>query len=116
VFLLLASDAGLAGVFFNENLPGLGAGLDWELQRTATSMSLAVVEVAGIPGDFDNDGDVDGRDFLAWQRDPEIGDLADWRGNYGAGSLSVESVGVPEPRVTFLVIWSCSIALVRFRR
>jgi hypothetical protein len=35
------------------------------------------------PGDFDGDGNVDGRDFLAWQRNPNIGNLADWQANYG---------------------------------
>jgi hypothetical protein len=47
-------------------------------------------------GDFDNDGDVDGRDFLVWQRDPHVGDLADWQENYGAGALA-SAAAVPEP-------------------
>lgn len=47
-------------------------------------------------GDFDGDGDVDGRDFLAWQRDPDIGNLADWQNNYGTPSLSAFKA-VPEP-------------------
>ncbi|MBX3426342.1 MAG: hypothetical protein KF688_11735 [Pirellulales bacterium] len=52
-------------------------------------------------GDFDLDGDADGRDFLIWQRggspDPlSAGDLADWQAGYG-GSLQVASVAVPEP-------------------
>jgi len=29
--------------------------------------------------DFDNDGDVDGADFLAWQRNPRVGSLSDWQ-------------------------------------
>ena len=38
----------------------------------------------------DGDGDVDGRDFLIWQRGGSpapisTGDLADWQSNYGAG-------------------------------
>lgn len=45
------------------------------------------------PGDFDFDGDVDGRDFLAWQRGGSpialsASDLADWQSNYGVGMLS----------------------------
>lgn len=54
--------------------------------------------------DFDGDGDVDGRDFLLWQRgqgdadgngtsDGE--DLAVWQGQYGVGTLA--AVTVPEP-------------------
>jgi hypothetical protein len=50
---------------------------------------------ASSPGDFDADGDVDGRDLLVWQRNPAVGNLADWKNNYGSGTLS--SVTVPEP-------------------
>lgn len=54
------------------------------------------------PGDFDGDDDVDGRDFLIWQRggstngalDPR--DLADWQMNYGPGGLAAVT-SVPEP-------------------
>lgn len=52
-------------------------------------------------GDFDGDGDVDGRDFLVWQRNSSIGSLADWKTNYGTGSLA--AVAVPEPTVIALV-------------
>lgn len=113
VFPLLVSNTGLAGVFSGESLPSLDTGLDWEIQRTANSLSLAVIDVAGLPGDFDGDGDVDGRDFLAWQRDPSVGELADWQGNYGAGSLvapisdstarSMVHHAVPEPQSVLLV-------------
>jgi hypothetical protein len=52
--------------------------------------------------DFDSDGDVDGRDFLKWQRGESpsplsAGDLADWQQNYGVGSLTATSVAVPKP-------------------
>jgi hypothetical protein len=55
----------------------------------------------GTPGDFDNDGDVDGRDFLAWQRGESptplsASDLADWQANYGVGGLAAVGA-VPEP-------------------
>ena len=33
----------------------------------------ATLLTVGMVGDFDNDGDVNGRDFLAWQRNPELG-------------------------------------------
>lgn len=51
-------------------------------------------------GDFDGDGNVDGRDFLAWQRgaspNPLTGnDLADWRATYGYKA--------PEPSATMSV-------------
>ncbi|GEM_PF-716769 len=73
------------------------------------------------PGDFDEDGDVDGRDFLVWQRDPGVGDLADWQGNYGDGMLAALSAlhgggtppanAVPEPGgVALLMLLYASLA------
>jgi hypothetical protein len=82
--------------------------LKFQLANESTSRIGAVVygllpplSSGGLTGDFDNDGDVDGRDFLVWQRgaspDPlSASDLAAWQGNYGAGSLAA-STAVPEP-------------------
>jgi hypothetical protein len=58
--------------------------------------------VPPLLGDFDNDGDVDGRDFLVWQRgespDPlSSSDLAEWQANYSGGSPLSTSFSVPEP-------------------
>jgi hypothetical protein len=55
----------------------------------------------GTPGDFDGDGDVDGRDFLEWQRGDSptplsATDLADWQNNYGTSGLAGFGA-VPEP-------------------
>jgi hypothetical protein len=60
------------------------------------------------PGDFDEDGDVDGRDFLEWQRGNSpnplsSGDLSDWQNNYGAGSLAA-TTAVPEPSCLSLLL------------
>lgn len=63
--------------------------------RTSTGVWSGLVEatfnVASLPGDFDLDGDVDGRDFLQWQRGQSTsplgaGDLADWQNNFGTDS------------------------------
>ena len=77
------------------------------------------VEGGTTPGDFDEDGDVDGQDFLFWQRDPTVGDLAaDWEAHYGdsggggdevtvvtAVTPAVASVqGVPEPTAMALIV------------
>lgn len=53
-------------------------------------------------GDFDNDGDVDGNDFLKWQRgmspnSGSPGDLALWQSTYGQGTLVAPVASVPEP-------------------
>ena len=76
---------------------------------------------AGTPGDFDGDDDVDGRDFLAWQRGASpngtpggpvsAADLAEWQGAYNGGALS--AVTVPEPASGILLI--ASLALVAGR-
>ena len=55
-------------------------------------------------GDFDNDGDVDGADFLEWQRDMNVGSLSDWEGNFGATPLGIATAAaVPEPGTCILV-------------
>ena len=53
-----------------------------------------------LPGDFDEDDDVDGADFLKWQRGfgapYDAGDLADWKANFGATAVAA-TAAVPEP-------------------
>ena len=65
-----------------------------------TDFTQVAVASAGIPGDFDGDGDADGIDFLVWQRGFPgtfgAAELAEWQGNYGAPSLS-GLLAVPEP-------------------
>ncbi len=63
------------------------------------------------PGDFDLDGDVDGQDFLAWQRGESPNalsqsDLDTWRANYGDGiaPLARSSTVVPEPSTMILLL------------
>jgi hypothetical protein len=51
-------------------------------------VSNLVASLPQLPGDFDDDGDVDGRDFLLWQRNPSVGDIADWQANYWQGNTS----------------------------
>ncbi len=70
----------------------------------------------GTPGDFDGDDDVDGRDFLVWQRGGSpaplsTGDLATWQGAYGAPLVA--AVSVPEPTSGILLL--ASLALVGAR-
>ncbi len=75
--------------------------------------------IGGAGGDFDNDGDVDGRDFLLWQRggSPSFlsaGDLADWQTNYGAGALHAVTA-VPEPAAFGLLVAAISVCGIRRR-
>lgn len=55
-------------------------------------------------GDFDEDGDIDGRDFLTWQRNPSIGLLQDWHMNYGFPTSNEVSSTIPEPTSYGLVL------------
>jgi hypothetical protein len=63
---------------------------------------------AGTPGDFDEDGDVDGRDFLVWQRGGSPAplsstDLATWQSAYGNGPLAALN-SVPEPSALLIAL------------
>jgi hypothetical protein len=60
---------------------------------------------AGTPGDFDQDQDVDGADFLEWQigvgTEFDADDLADWRTNFGTQPPPVAAI--PEPAAIALL-------------
>lgn len=52
----------------------------------------------GKVGDFNGDGVVNGTDFLAWQRNPSLGELADWQEVYRQSlATQAEAAAVPEP-------------------
>ncbi|TWU29675.1 hypothetical protein [Bythopirellula polymerisocia] len=87
-----ASDLGAFGVDAANNHV-------WAALDHASIFAVGML-AAGTNGDFDFDGDVDGRDFLIWQRGGSpngtgIGDLALWQGQYG--SPLVAATVVPEP-------------------
>ena len=90
----------VSGSFNTLSLPTLTGGLSWSTSQLYTAGILSVV--TGLAGDFDFDGDVDGRDFLVWQRNPGVGNLADWQANYGV-PFSATSIAVPEPGTLFLL-------------
>ena len=45
----------------------------------------------------------DGHDFLLWQRNPSVGNLADWQTHYGDGAMAA-IVAVPEPAALVLLL------------
>lgn len=66
-----------------------------------------------IPGDFDTDGTVDGHDFLFWQRNLSVGDLADWKANFGTSnqllSTFASSSHIPEPSAAMLLVLGAGV-------
>jgi hypothetical protein len=117
---------------FLQSILGLESHLGLRLSTTANGvLNIASLEsTTGIeprlhieyevpfnqPGDFDEDGDVDGRDFLLWQRNPGIGNLADWQANHGESNFTA-TIAIPEVN-SFLALSSMlplSIVFLRVR-
>jgi fibronectin-binding autotransporter adhesin len=87
----------------------IGSGANFEANWITGDGLLNVVTFeppVTTAGDFDVDGDVDGRDFLIWQRNPSVGNLTDWQANYGVGAVgavAANTTAVPEPTGIVLV-------------
>jgi hypothetical protein len=83
----------------------------------ANGQSGVAIWSDSLAGDFDEDGDVDGRDFLVWQRNSNVGDLADWSSSYGAGTLgAVTAIPEPSSLVMFLIAAYGLAARIGFHR
>lgn len=94
----------LLGGFDSYDLPSLATGLAWGADYQADSMTLKVT----LPGDHDLDGDVDGLDFLVWQREGDSKlltgfSLSEWETYYGTAPPSSVNA-VPEPTTTWLLV------------
>jgi hypothetical protein len=78
------------GEVFSDEINNFYVKLISHTADTAT-VSVSFTPPLDDSADFDNDGDVDGRDFLRWQRGDSpnplsSGDLALWQEQYGEGS------------------------------
>lgn len=78
-------------------------------------VSFNNLRVVDAPGSFDTNYDVDGRDFLTWQRCLTPGplsasDLAEWRSNYGAALVALQQV--PEPTTGCVILAFGLLAVV----
>jgi hypothetical protein len=82
-------------------------------------VSLSNAASTNAQGDFDQDGDVDGADFLVWQRTlgsaaraadadgnglVEAADLKVWRNHFGQTIAQTATHPVPEPTSLLLVV------------
>jgi hypothetical protein len=96
----------------------LTAGAATFINNAGTSFTL--VAPPDPTGDFDGDGDVDGRDFLLWQRgespdELSVEDLQLWQEQYGTSGLVAGVNAIPEPGAlaTLLV---CGVGLMHRNR
>lgn len=98
-----------AGGQYNSN------GFDADL----TYIGVIVPETNGAEGDYDADGDVDGEDFLVWQRGGSpvplsATDLMAWQDQYGSPISLAAAAAIPEPGTGLLIV--ISLAAIASRR
>jgi hypothetical protein len=123
----MGSSAGLA--FSSDRIPLIGTGTGIVSAPSLNAVddprvdvliaSLTVYQPPNEDADFDNDGDVDGRDFLKWQRgetNPPLSShaLALWQSQYGM-SIAAASVSVPEPSSILLSLIALSSVVRNWR-
>jgi hypothetical protein len=134
---LMNVTGGLTGNFGTETLPALGAGLEWDVDYTPSSLTLSVVSGPGnFPADFDGDGDVDGNDLNEWKNDfgkstgaikgdgdadgdgdVDGSDFLSWQRELGNGVPAAPAVGaVPEPSTVVLLAAAMASLAVPARR
>ena len=82
--------------------------------------SGSIVPSTVLAGDFDTDGDVDGSDFLKWQKGdvsspPSSSDLAAWEANYGSVAPPLVA-SVPEPSAVLLGVMASLLGISCRRR
>jgi hypothetical protein len=113
-----------SGGFSAFSLPSLPSGLAWKTANLLTSGALEVI--TAIPGDFNQDGIVDGEDLLTWQAEFATGQGGDadgdgdgdgndfllWQHNVSAAGSSTASAIVPEPSIASLMLVCCAAPML----
>jgi hypothetical protein len=123
--------AGHYGRFWGRNGPQIGLLTSWDLNDQApvarAYLHTALLQVPPISGgdnaDFDHDGDIDGADFLTWQRGLGLNgqlnratgdangdgsvlaaDFAIWKSQFGDSPATTLAAPVPEPTGSLLAM------------
>ncbi|MBN2559922.1 MAG: hypothetical protein JXQ75_03205, partial [Phycisphaerae bacterium] len=104
-------DAGLLQFNGLSGLDGETFGDYFTVTGVYNAANYTLTADVGLPGDFDGDGDVDGADFLMWQRGESpsplsTSDLDDWKANFGTipSAGTTNTLAVPEPAALFLLM------------
>jgi hypothetical protein len=91
-----------------------------EVRMTAAALtpSQFLNSSAGVPGDFNSDGKVNGADFIVWQRGGSpnpgsVSDLALWKTHFGSSTPAAGAA--PEPSTCFLAGLSLAAFVMRRR-
>ncbi len=97
-----------------DSAAGLAAQM-WVDDRTSVELPT--------PGDFDLNGDVDGADYLLWQRGESENplsnqDLVDWQSNYSFSSslATAKPIAIPEPATASLLLGTLGLLHLIRRR
>jgi len=92
----------------------------FEIVKDGSILMLTYSPASELQGDFDGDGDVDGNDFLIWQRGElpnpmSAEDLAIWQIQFGMTSGLSSSTTVPEPSTFILCGLSAFLGITFIR-
>jgi len=123
---LFTLTAGLSSARFNLGFDGSWSGSDDATLYVDRIALRDTTFVAPEDADFDGDGDIDGQDFLAWQRGNGIlsgadttqgdangdgvvdeSDLAIWKSQFGTLPALSTSTAIPEPSAAWLAAIAC---------
>lgn len=117
--IITAIDNTISGTFDSENFPqfALGHELTWEpIDYQPGAVTIEIATATPYDVDLDNDGDVDGTDFLLIQRsDPSL--IPAWEFEYGSVT-PVVAQAVPEPSSALfvIVVFSMTTCASRWQR
>jgi len=111
--VVILDEENIPSAVFNVTTNDLGVPVNYDFLRQV-SISTA------IGGDFDLNGQVDGADFLTWQRGEtslpfHSYDLSHWLDDYGSGSPLAATSAIPEPTTATLTLAALFLAISRRR-